>query len=274
LWRGALPEKFQLVHHRLGRELGPARRHAISQWDSRLKLWLDGDDELPEPWNGWWLSYKGTGKGAPTRAAMPEPWTGSWHNPRLVTFGLNPGLADLDFQGRSGVFANKIRQAGSYSEWAASDPYGSPEWEAKNGRNVFRARRLKFARSWLGDSTVEGRDVLTVEMYPWHSKLLNAVIRPPSETLSDFIWDPLSELRVPTVFAFGAGWVSACDALGLAAVERWGNGGRDFGSSAPGRVVLEYELPSGQQLLVCWQPGYSGPPGPKDTARLLEVVGR
>jgi hypothetical protein len=68
-------------------------------------------------------------------------------------------------------------------------------------------------------------------------------------------------------------WLGACQRLGLPELSRWGHGGQDFGSPVASRTVVEFELPSDQRVIVLWQSGYAGPPGPDDAQRLRERLG-
>jgi hypothetical protein len=84
-----------------------------------------------------------------------------------VILGLNPGQAQLDFQARDGIFANAIREAGSYSAWAASHPYLGDAWTHAHGRNRYGTARLRFARGWIGDPGLTPNELLTLELYVW-----------------------------------------------------------------------------------------------------------
>jgi hypothetical protein len=58
--------------------------------------------------------------------ASPEPYIGPLATrfgvPRLIALGLNPGPADLHFQGRGGVFAREYERLGGFSAWAVTEP--------------------------------------------------------------------------------------------------------------------------------------------------------
>ena len=75
-----------------------ARDYAIERWDDDIHDWLTrpSPPSLPAPFGEWFASYGGS----VTREAMPEPYIGRWEAPRMVTLGLNPGEADVSFQGR------------------------------------------------------------------------------------------------------------------------------------------------------------------------------
>src|ERR1700757_3645649 len=113
-----------------------ARDHAIERWDAYISAWLasPAPPPLPAPLAEWRAGYRGP----VTEEAMPEPYIGRWEAPRMVTLGLNPGEADISFQGRHGIFAGEIGELGCYSAWAASDPYGQPAWEDRHRINRYR----------------------------------------------------------------------------------------------------------------------------------------
>jgi len=160
-----------------------------------------------------------------TREAFAEPYGGDLRGtPRFVILGLNPGQAALEFQARDGIFANEIRELGSYSAWAASHPYLGETWTRAKGPDRYGWARLKFARGWLEDPDLEARDVLTFELYPWHSTSVTASIVPPPDIVNDFVWQPIADMPVEFVFAFGKPWLRACERLGLRESGRWGNG--------------------------------------------------
>jgi hypothetical protein len=96
-----------------------------------------------------------------------------------VTLGLNPGNAEPDFQARYGLFAEQIRQLGSYSAWAKTAPYVSPEWERVKKRNRYTHNLVGFGRR----PSFSARELLAVELLPWHSKRVTAQIAPPEEIL-------------------------------------------------------------------------------------------
>jgi hypothetical protein len=210
-----------------------------------------------------------------TREAFAEPYGGDLRGtPRFVILGLNPGQAALEFQARDGIFANEIRELGSYSAWAASHPYLGETWTRAKGPDRYGWARLKFARGWLEDPDLEARDVLTFELYPWHSTSVTASIVPPPDIVNDFVWQPIADMPVEFVFAFGKPWLRACERLGLRESGRWGNGGEDLGSRVASRTVVAFALPSGQSVLVSWQLGYAGPPARDEALRLRQRLHR
>jgi hypothetical protein len=240
-------------------------------WDEVTEKWLGGGDPLPDPLPRWYASYSGRGAGQVTREAFAEPYVGDLRGaPKAVTLGLNPGQAFLDFQGRHGIYADHIRELGSYSAWAAPFPYLGEKWSQINGLNRYAWSRLRFARDWLDDRDLAPRELLTLELYPWHSTRVTAAIAPPREIVESFVWQPLADIEVDFVFAFGKPWLEVCEALGLPEYGRWGKGGSDLGSSVASRTAVAFALPSGQSVVVLWQAGYAGPPTRRDALRLRE----
>jgi 5-methylcytosine-specific restriction endonuclease McrA len=251
--------------------MASARDRIADFWDELTAAWLAGEDPLPDPLPRWYASYEGRGDGRVTRDAFAEPYVGDLRGtPRMVILGLNPGRACPEFQARNGIFAREIRERGSYSAWAAPVPYLGEEWSLVNGRNRYAWSRLRFARDWLEDKEVAPQELLTLELYPWHSTRVTASIAPPAEIIEAFIWQPLADIPVELVFAFGKPWLGVCDALGLPEVGRWGRGGVDLGSPVASRAAVAFALPSGQWVVVSWQSGYAGPPGSEDALRLRE----
>src|SRR5262249_28448781 len=151
---------------------------------------------------------------------------------------------------RDGIFANEIRSDGSYSRWMASAPYFRAPWTSQIGPNRYHLRRLTFARRWLEDPAVADNELLIFEAYPWHSTSVTAAMRPPGAIIDEFVWQPIGEIPVPYVFAFGKPWHHIADSLGLPLADALGFGGRPYGSAVPGRAVRVYQLPHGHSLVV------------------------
>jgi 5-methylcytosine-specific restriction endonuclease McrA len=253
--------------------MASAQGRVADFWDELTAAWLAGEDPQPDPLPRWYASYKGRGEGKVTREAFAEPYVGDLRGtPRMATLGLNPGQACPDFQARSGIFAREIRERGSYSAWAATSPYLGEEWLRVNRSNRYASSRLRFAREWLQDDEFAADQLLTLELYPWHSKRVTASIVPPADIIETFVWQPLADISVELVFAFGKPWLGVCDALGLPEVGRWGRDGVDLGSSVASRAAVAFALPSGQWVVVSWQSGYAGPPGSADALRLRERI--
>jgi hypothetical protein len=247
-----------------------ARTRMLDQWDRTIERWLEGTDDLPHGVAQWRESYHGRGDHAPTLDAMPEPFIGDWVAPKFVVLGLNPGMADLGFQGRSGHFATEVANSG-YSDWAKTNPYASDPWVSAKGLNRYGHARLKFAERWLGEP-VSGDELLIVELYPWHSKSWDGSQFDPRacrDALREFVWDPLGEVRLDQIFAFGKSWLGVADRLELEKVKEFDRG--EFHTS--GRAGAVFELSSSRkQLIVLWQRGPANPPGERDTARLKDLL--
>ncbi|MEE6263058.1 anti-phage DNA glycosylase Brig1 [Plantactinospora sonchi] len=250
-----------------------ARVSIAAFWDAHTTTWLDGEDPLPEPLADWFDSYAGAGAGAVTRDGLAEPYHGDLlGKPRMVVLGLNPGRFQRKFQARDGLFAAEIRRYGSYREWAATFPYNRDPWTATMGPNRYYRARLRFTRNWLGDPKAAEPDLLIFECYPWHSTSLTAPLRPPREAIEKYVWQPIAELPVEQVFAFGKPWHDLAQALDLPLEAELGAGGSKYGSKVRSRAVRVYRLPSGQSLVVEWHSGSAGPPSAKETVLLRSAL--
>ncbi|WP_146080558.1 MULTISPECIES: hypothetical protein [unclassified Pseudoclavibacter] len=245
-----------------------ARARVADFWDDTIAAWL-ADEGVSDPClDDWRASYQGRGLGALQLDAMPEPYIGPFargNEPAMVMLGLNPGGADVRFQGRGGSFADEVRTSG-YTAWAASGPYTSAPWEAVNGRNSYHRNRASFASRFL-QREVAPKDLLYVELYPWHSKKLTGSIQAPHDVLNEFVWSPLSEVNTPQIFAFGAPWLRAAGAMGLGAGDEL-----SVSWAVPSRSARKFSLPSGQDLIVLRQRGYAGPPGAPETELLRKAL--
>lgn len=187
---------------------GSARRRVADFWDAHITAWLAGDDRLTRDLDEWFGAYEGTGRGAVTRDGFVEPYMGDLRgveqDPRVVILGLNPGQYLPDLQARSGLFADEIRKAGSYSAWVRDHPYDNKTWLARHPPNIYFRSRLRFTRDWLQEQAVTYNAMLIFEMYPWHSTGITGPMRPPPEVIDTFVWQPIRETDVEHVFAFGA----------------------------------------------------------------------
>lgn len=213
---------------------------------------------------------RSTGRGEVTTEAFPEPYIGPLSpdrgEPRVVALGLNPGEADISFQGRGGVFEQEIVDQGGYAAWASTAPYLREPWRSAHRHNRYSADLRTFAQRWTLDASVRSEDVLVFELYPWHSDKVTAEIHVDPQVIEKFIWEPLAEIDTDTVFAFGKDWAAVALDLGLAetrAAVRF---------AVPSRRLRTFELRSGQRLAIVWQPGYSGPPGENDVEALREAL--
>jgi hypothetical protein len=244
-------------------------------WDQAIGRFLVGGPAVPpDPqMRSWAEAYRGRGRGAVNLHALPEPYLGALdRRPVAVFLALNPGRAVLDFQGRSGVFADEIRHYGSYSAWAATWPYLRDPWVAAMRTNRHHNSRLNFLRTWTGQPTLTADAMVSFELYPWHSTAVTAPMRPDPGVVREFVWQPIRQLGVP-VFAFGKPWFDLLeDRLGLQVVDRLGVGGRPYPTEVPSRRVLVLRGEDGPVVIVVWQMGFAGPPSPSETRVLREAI--
>lgn len=241
----------------------------VEFWDAEIGRWVNGHQQLHSDIERWRSAYSGRGDGAVDLNAMPEPYVGPFATdraPALVMLGLNPGAAEPRFQAMDGIYAERVRQT-SYSAWAATGPYSDQAWESIKGRNQYHQNRVAFARRLHHDPAIQPRDLLYVELYPFHSKRVTGPIKPPADLLKRRILDPIAELDTPFVFAFGKPWLSAAQMLGL-----------DAGTpipvdwTTPSRDARRFPLTKNQSLVVITQLGYAGPPGEADTHALAAAL--
>jgi hypothetical protein len=244
-------------------------------WDGVVADFLNGST-VPPAIRPWYQSYRGHGEGEVTEEALPEPYLGclSGGNVLAVFLGLNPGEADLNFQGRDGIFANDIRRLGSYGAWAKTQPYLGDQWTARKGRNRHHWSRLGFMRRWFNDASLSPERMATFELFPWHSAKVTAVMRPDEAVVHEYIWEPICSMGKPVVFAFGAPWFPLLEPLGVEIVERLGRGGRPYETTVKDRSVILGKTREGVTVIAAKHTGSASPPSAKETAVLREVVGR
>jgi hypothetical protein len=243
-------------------------------WDTTIADFLAGGSAIPPAFQRWHSSYNGTGRGEVELAAFPEPFLGSLVQPKAVFLALNPGRADLSFQGRDGIFATEIQAAGSYSAWAASWPYLRDPWVAKKGKNPHHSSRLQFMRNWFDDSQLPCSRMVGFELYPWHSTGVTGPIRPDRELVEEFVWRPVAELGAP-VFAFGAPWFSILESvLGLRVVARLGLNGEKYESAVASRSVIVLTDDKGLSVIAEKHAGSACPPSRDETYRLKDGLDR
>lgn len=241
----------------------------VNFWDAEIDRWVSGNTEVPDRLKPWFNSYHGRGHGEVRLDVFPEPYTGRLigNSAPVVMLGLNPGAAVPRFQAPGGVFFEQLKTL-RYSEWAATVPYASKEWESFAGPNRFYQNRFAFARRLLSDPNWSVVNGVYFELYPYHSSGVNASMEPPGDIVREFVLDPIGELDTQHVFAFGKPWFSVPARIGLPAGRvlsaRW---------EIPSREARIYSLPSGQDLIVMAQNGYAGPPGPGDTETLARALG-
>jgi len=239
-------------------------------WDAAIEAFLAGRTLTSEKLLRWQTAYQGRGHGTANLEALPEPFLGNLSQPKAVFLALNPGKADLAFQGRGGIFAEEIQSAGSYSSWAASWPYFRDPWVRAKGRNRHHSSRLGFARNWTDDPELPATAMVSFELFPWHSAMIKGRMQPDQGIIEEFVWRPVAELRAP-VFVFGAPWLPILEnLLGLRVRDRLGAGGRDYGSTVPSRRVVVLAAP-GSMVLAETHSGSAGPPSRRET-RLLKAA--
>lgn len=249
-----------------------SRKDVAAFWDQTVSDFFAGkqphvDDPFLQRWHS---AYSGGGRGTVTTDAFPEPYIGPLSpehgEPILVALGLNPGEADLEFQGREGIFQGEILRYGSYSAWANTAPYLRAPWKPAHRHNRYHANLRTFAQRWTGITAARSEDVLVLELFPWHSDKVTASMRPDPQLIKTFVWEPLAEINIEAVFGLGKDWLTAARGLLLKEI------GITASFSTPTRQLRSFELPSGQILAVVWQPGYSGPPGSADVEVLQTAL--
>jgi hypothetical protein len=234
-------------------------------WNAQLDLWFRGESLSPRL-DEWRKAYRGELQ----EWAFPEPFIGDLlGSSRIVLLANNPGIAHEELQSREGIFAEQIKEHG-FTAWAATRPYDGreSEWEKRYGPIAHSRDRLTFARRFLHDQSLQFRDLLNVELYPWHSLRLTRAIGVQPETLRTFILGPLSELggEVPVV-ALAKAWADALNRAPdvVETCERF----EDFHSAA--RRARLYTVREGSKILVAWHSGSDKPPAAEDTELLREI---
>lgn len=253
------------------------RKKVRDLWNQVVNDFLDGagPEQLPEPLDCWFRAYQGKGRGRVETEAMPEPYGGSLASDHAaaVFLDLNPGRADLAFQGQNGIWAEKIHELGSYDAFSGWRPYLSSLWTDRHGPNRHSNARLKFMHRWYEDPALSNEGYRSFELYPWHSTGVTAPMRPDPDIIRQFIWEPIAELGNPPVFAFGAPWFPILETnSGLREIARLGKGGRPYGSAVPSRSVLVMASPTGGLVLAEKKQSFASPPSATEVARLREAV--
>ena len=251
-----------------------ARAHITEVWDEVVDRFLAGDRALSEDLQVWASAYRGQGAGKVEWDALPEPYLGPLdRQPRAVFLALNPGASSPKMQSATGLLTDEIRRMGSYRAWAASWPYLRDIWVKNMNENRHHTSRLKFMRRWWEQPELSADDMLSFELFPWHSARLTAPIRPDPRVIREFVFAPIEELDAPPIFAFGADWFSMLeDHLRLPVIARLGDGGHPYPTRVRDRAAVVFSLPSGAAVIAVKQGGYAGPPSSQETVLLQEVL--
>jgi hypothetical protein len=139
------------------------------------------------------------------------------------------------------------------------------------GPNRYLRSRLGFLRTWT-EQPLTPDEMVTFELYPWHSTAVTASIRPDPGIVREFVWQPIRELGAP-VFAFGAPWFGLLeDGLGLQVVDRLGVGGRPYPTEVPSRAVLVLRDEGGLIIVAERHRGGAGPPRRSEARVLHEAI--
>ncbi len=246
-------------------------------WNDVIAGFLRGEEtHVRPPLDKWYGAYSGRGKGEVDLSCFPEPYLGDLlGSPRAAILALNPGGGVHEFQAKEGIFAKEIREKGSYREWAKSWPYLGGSW----GKNRHHKARMTFLRRWFGDDTLLPKDRIDFELFPWHSQAVTGPMVPDPEIIREFIWEPLKELRVEFIFAFGRPWLDLLEKGNFPEVQvtdRIGEGGRIYASSrkkTSRTAVVKASTPWGGWLIIGKQLGFAGPPSGREIESIKHAFG-
>jgi hypothetical protein len=198
-----------------------SRRSEVADfWDRAVEEWLHTSDSdwlqrLRRRQNDdlarWFSSYDGAGRGAIELSHGLEAFAGDLrgirNEPRIVTLALNPGVGYDRLLSRDGIWSRRCGVE-SYSRCFTRSPPAAPdEWyECHRKTSHFWDVLIQFTRRWLNDPKAGVRDILNFELYPWHSSSKSGGISTPPDLVSRYILQPITEIEVTHVFAFGADW--------------------------------------------------------------------
>ena len=251
------------------------RTRVADFWDGVLDKWR-GDPtlaDLPAPLHRWRQSYRGDVDLTCYPDAFVGDLRGEASEPQLIVLGLNPGVAYSDLQGATGEWTHAIRRL-TYSRSSQQRvPYNNDAWNLRHGKkSSYWGRLVNFAKRWLQKTRATPADIINFEMFPFHSKGLTHRIAPPRDIVDSFVWKPLSEMKAPVVFAFGSDWVPVCVELLGKSIAQYGDGGRQLRDTTNGNWQVNVFPLAEKRIIVSWQRGYAGPPGPGNTDELRRVV--
>ncbi|MDP8942578.1 MAG: hypothetical protein M3N16_00410 [Actinomycetota bacterium] len=179
------------------------------------------------------------------------------------------------FQHRAGVFAGEIRERG-YRAWAATWPYLREPWESKVGPNSHNRAMRRFLRRWHGDDRLDERDMVTFELYPWHSPSLTANVRTSPDVARRFVLEPLEDLAPLPVFALGSAWFALLrdHAARLALEPRgvFGEGGEPWPGRVRSRRAVVLRSRAGNLVVGLKHQGSDDPPAEDEVEVLRHLV--
>jgi len=245
----------------------PSISNLVSTWDTSVAGVLNGRSTLPAHLDAWLASLRQSYPQASATASLPEPFLGRLdRRPAAVFLAATAGRAYVgshgrpDFQSLTGVFANEVRELGSYSAWAATWTYFRRPWTSLVSANNIHHRRLQFLRHWHGDDRLDPEDMVTFALYPWHTSALTTRLYFDADLLWTFVFEPIVALGSPPVFTFGRPWFSILPTLGfsLESLVAMGRGNRQATSRT--KAVATFRGPSGLQIFAERHPGSPYPP--------------
>jgi hypothetical protein len=249
------------------------RRRVADFWDDVINGFIAGGFPLPSPLDRWIRAYQGVGDGAIDFDALPEPYSGPiLGDVRAITLGLNPGMVFPEWQHRDGVLASAIRKRGSYQEAMRVSPVTWERWLSEVGPVGYYVNRLRFVQRWYDDPTIGDEHFLTFELYPWHSKRVLGAMRPEADIIDEMVFQPISEMGVRHVFAFGAEWFRVLDGLRLRREVTLGKGGEDYPTNVTSRTVGVYRHGDDFLIVAEKHAGAAGPPSARETELLREAL--
>lgn len=255
------------------------RARVADFWDDVLADWHPGDAHLTPSLMRWYKSYAGKGDGAVDLSHYPDPYVGDLRGlrgePRLVFLGLNPGIGYDALQGDTGTWTKRVRQVGYSHCFVRSPAEDAVTWKAMHGgkESIYWRNVVRFAQRWLDDNVVGVGDLLNLELYPWHSRKITGTMSPPVDLIDALVWQPVQEIPVNEVFAFGRVWLDICRDLKLDEIGTWGPDTKPVpGSTIRHWRVSLFRLPSGQLVVTSSQMGSASPPGAERTIALRELV--
>jgi hypothetical protein len=118
-----------------------------------------------------------------------------------------------------------------------------------------RFTRPATVQAWIGERTSPSRSHLVVELYPWHSIDLPQPFKPNTNSINEYVWEPLAEFGPLPIFAFGS--KSLFDVIpSLPGVEIFARlpgpeeSAATYGFSAPSREVMIGRAPTGGMLYI------------------------